>query len=87
MVLKVKASSACKAKLEPKVEPSPVGTEKKVNPAPPDTSGQSFLGHDSPQTPLAVYLSGNFTPQNLVQGVVMAEILRKPRCRDWRRKF
>jgi hypothetical protein len=87
MVLKVKANSASKSKPKPKAESSAVGTKQTVNPTMPDALAQSALDHDPAQTPTeAVYLPGNFTPQNLVQGVVMAEILGKPRCRNWGRR-
>jgi hypothetical protein len=80
MALKVKTNSDSKP--ETKADPKSAASPQTVRPALPPLAA---LSHESSQTRMEMdHLIGNFDPKNLLQGIVMAEILGKPRSRGRR---
>jgi hypothetical protein len=85
MALKVKENPQSKSKT--KAELKAVAPPQTVSPARPEGGPQSALARESSQTGVEVgQLIDAFTPGNLIYGVVMAEILGKPRSRSWGRR-
>jgi hypothetical protein len=83
MVLKAKTNP----KLIPKDQKQVIGTTMAIppevtKPLMPETVSQPALSGVPVRTESSeVQLIGDFTPENLIQGIMMMEILGKPRCR------
>jgi hypothetical protein len=82
MALKVKADANPNPKPKLKAESKSATPFQAVSPVQPEVLPQAVLSRESEVEEES--LIGDFTPENLIHGVVMAEILGKPRSRGRR---
>ncbi|MGD8401062.1 MAG: hypothetical protein PVH64_09030 [Bacillota bacterium] len=82
--MKVKTDLNLKLRPEKQAELKPAVAAPAVSPIIADPSAQARSGEASQPCPLKGLL-GKFDSENLIHGIVMAEILGKPRCRGRRR--